>query len=120
MSEDFNLYVMRRLFNPKHAGSGEEGKSRRVTLKTTLTPQVQVALRKSVPTGKGQYGSPTVELALRFLLSLVGRMDLSRTCEALALAVIDRDQLVRNLRFTADFIETYKVSEEWEDTEKAS
>lgn len=118
MSEDFNLYVLRRLFNPKHSGSGEEGKSRRVTLKTTLTPQVQVALRKSVPTGKEQYGSPTVELALRFLLSLVGRMDRDGANEALSLAVQDRKQLVDNLRASADFIEKYSVSEEWEEPHK--
>lgn len=108
-SDDFVLYAFRRLYNPSNQGRGVEGETHRKTLKVSLTFQTQAALRQSVPTGPGQYASPFVELSIRILLSLVGRLSLDKISEELALSVTDRQQAVKNLRELADLVENYRM-----------
>ena len=112
MPNKFNLNIMRRLFNPQLSGKGKVGDSPgRIPFKTTLSPFAQDALRGSVPTGKGKYASATMELALRFLLSLVGEIELESTCESVALAVRSRKGVARNLRRAANYLENYTDDE---------
>ena len=105
MSDKFNFHVMRSLFNPQRSIQRPMGERRRIPFKTSLSEVAQTALRSTVPTGKGKSGSATIELALRFLLALVGSLDLGEESEAMALAIVDHKQLVRNLRRAADYIE---------------
>jgi hypothetical protein len=105
MISKFNLHIIRRLFNPRQSGG-------RIPFKITLTSVAQTALRETVPTGKGKYASATIDLALRFLLALVGKLDLEQTSEAIARAIVDQDQLVKNLRSVAEYIENYTEPEE--------
>ena len=105
MSDKFNFHVMRSLFNPQRSIQRPMGERRRIPFKTSLSEVAQTALRSTIPTGKGKSGSATIELALRFLLALVGSLDLGEESEAMALAIVDHKQLVRNLRRAADYIE---------------
>ncbi len=107
MSDKFNFHIMCRLFNPQRSIQRPKGEQRRIPFKTSLSEVAQSALRSTVPTGKGKFASATIELALRFLLALVGSLDLGEEAEAMALAVVDREQLVENLRQAADYIEEY-------------
>ena len=108
MPNKFNLNIMRRLFNPQLSGKGKVGDSPgRIPFKTTLSPFAQDALRSAVPTGKGKYASATMELALRFLLALVGEIELEPTCESIALAVRTRKEVAESLRRAANYIENY-------------
>lgn len=111
MSDKFNFHIMRSLFNPQRSIQRPMGEQRRIPFKTSLSEAAQAALRSTVPTGKGKSGSATIELALRFLLALVGSLDLDEESEAMALAVVDREQLVENLRQAADCIEEYPEPE---------
>ena len=111
MSDKFNFHIMRSLFNPQRSIQRPMGKKRRIPFKTSLSEVAQTALRSTVPTGKGKSGSATIELALRFLLALVGSLDLGEESEAMVLAIVDREQLVENLRQAADLIEEYPEPE---------
>ncbi len=107
MSDKFNFHIMRSLFNPQRSIQRPMGKKRRIPFKTSLSEVAQDALRSTVPTGKGKSGSATIELALRFLLALVGSLDLEEESEAMALAVTERKQLTERLRMAADYIDEY-------------
>ncbi len=104
--EELNAFVLRRLNNPDNKGRVEPGQiSRERFGMLTITAPTMMGLRDVVKVGKGGYGSPTTELSLRMLLTVLGRMRCDTIGEELALAVRDRQATVRNLRCLADYIE---------------
>ena len=103
-SDQFDLFVLRRLNNPGHSGRGKRGKEQRIHMEITLRPRTILALRKTVPIGRGLYGSSTIELATRLLLSLVGEVDPDDIGTQLAYAVRDRERMVEKLERITDVI----------------
>ncbi len=107
----FNLHTLRRLYNPENQGRGTEGKKSRYDMHPTITHLTYLLLTRAVPTGKGCYGSPVVELALRLMLVVTGRsLPIEKIAEELSLAVLDRASLVRNLQALAYEIQKYSTS----------
>lgn len=104
----FQEFVLRRLYNPAHAGRGDQGTVRRKEFKITLTPKTYLALEGAVRVGPGLYGSAAMELCARVALAIMDRIDLAVVAEELALAVDDRSGVINNLRLLADAIEQYK------------
>lgn len=95
----FNKFVLRRLYHVDHEGRGEQGVIRRHPFKVTIRPTTFLALRNAIDVGKGQYGSPVVELALRVILTLVGEYsheERTKVCEELV-ASVDRPQEVAQM-----------------------
>lgn len=107
-SKFYNLFVLRRLYNKGNAGRGIEGEVRRVSLHTTVTPLSFNLLESIVPTGKGKYSAPVVELGIRIQLALLGVLSMDTLSEELVMAVSDRDTLVANLRKLAIAVSTYQ------------
>jgi len=104
-SSYYNLFVLRRLYNADNAGRGEQGKSRRVSMHTTITPLTFFLLKDVVPTGKGQFSAPVVEMGIRIQLALLGRISMDTVAEEMKLAFLDRASLARNLRALVDKLE---------------
>ncbi len=107
-SRHFNLYVLRRLNNKDEGGRGATGVVRRERLHTTITPLTMYALSLAVPMKKGGYGAPVVELGIRFLMAMVGLMDVNKVGEELALAVMDRPKLIHRLEELVVFLRAYE------------
>lgn len=96
-SHAFNLHALRRLYNKDQQGRGEQGVKNRYDMHPTITHLTFLALVKSVPVGRGQYGSPVIELSLRVMLCLIGVMPVDTVADELANAVNDRTAIVSNL-----------------------
>jgi hypothetical protein len=107
-SRHFNLYVLRRLNNKAEGGRGAAGVVHRERLHTTITPLTMYALGQAVPMKKGGYGAPVVELGIRFLMAMVGLIDVNKVGEELALAVTDRSRLIDRLEELVVFMRSYK------------
>jgi len=65
-SDYVNLGRLRMLY-PK----GSVGETNRKRIKITLTPETMLMMQHVVPVGKGLYGAPFIELATRFLFSII-------------------------------------------------
>ncbi len=107
-SRHFNLYVLRRLNNRDEGGRGAAGTIHRERLHTTITPLTMYALSQAVPMKKGGYGAPVVELGIRFLMAMIGLLDLKKVGEELALAVMDRQKLISRLEELVLFLRSYQ------------
>lgn len=107
-SDNFNLFVLRRLFNEDNRGKGVKGETRRIELHTSISPETIYALNHIVPTGRGRYSAPVVELALRMMASFFGVIDRNTVAEELSLAVKDRQAMVLTLKLLAAAIERYE------------
>jgi hypothetical protein len=70
----YNNNKLRLLYPP---GSTDEDTKRR-RLRITLTPETSEKLEALVYVGRGGYGSAIIELSLRFLLALSGKLDLEK------------------------------------------
>lgn len=106
-SQYFNVFTLRRLFNSGQEGRGTAGEFTRYDLHPTITRLTHLVLTQVVPVGKGKYGSPIVELALRTIFAMVGKMPINGISEEIAVAVLDRATVIKNLRAIADYIENY-------------
>jgi hypothetical protein len=71
-----------------------------------LTPATHDKLGETVQLGKGSYGAPTIELAIRVLLSLVGRVDTAKVAIELMDAVEDKENMLENLNDLVTHLET--------------
>ena len=107
-SQDFNLFTLRRLFNPGNAGRGAQGEIRRVDFHATLTPVTMYTLGQRVPRGQGRYTSPVVELSLRIVLALIGALNLDTVAEEIAVAFTQRSTIVMRLKMLAAKVEAYQ------------
>lgn len=96
-SQYFNLFALRRLYNEENAGRGKEGVKSRYDMHPTIRHQTFLALIQSVPVGRGQYGSSVVELSLRIMLALLGKVPIEAVAEELAVALKERSTVVTNL-----------------------
>jgi len=106
-SQFFNLYVLRRLFNLDNIGRGTQGERSRYEMHPTITWATYLALTRVVPVGRGQYGSPVLELALRLLLATgAGSLKIATVAEELNRAVIKRKDFISRLRQLADAMES--------------
>lgn len=116
----FNLHTLRRLYNPANSGRGTEGLKSRYDLHPTITHLTYLLLTRAVPVGKGSYGSPVIELAIRLMVTVVCRaMPIEKVAEELALSVLDRASLVQNLQALAQAVQLYSLKEDQTLTEKA-
>lgn len=105
-SQFFNLYVLRRLFNLDNVGRGTEGERSRYEMHPTITWKTYFALTRVVPVGRGQYGSPVLELAIRLLLATsVGSLKITTVAEELNRALLKRQDFIARLRELADVME---------------
>jgi len=104
-SREFNLHFLRRMYNEEGVGRGVAGKKNRYDLHPTIRHLTYWTLGKTVPVGRGGYGSPVIELAIRLLLVLVGRMKPTDVVDEILLSVNDRGSFVIRLRELADTIE---------------
>lgn len=105
-SQFFNLFVLRRLYNLENLGRGTAGERSRYEMHPTITWTTYWALTRVVPVGRGQYGSPVLELALRMLLATgVGSLKIATVAEELNRAVIKRKDFAARLRQLADAID---------------
>lgn len=108
-SKYYNLWVLRRLFNPGHVGRGLEGAAtigqNRYDMHPTVTRKTHLAYSQTVPVGKGKYGSPVVELALRLVLSCLGVISIDVVSQEFAKSIIDRHSFADNLRKLAGLID---------------
>jgi hypothetical protein len=109
-SRHFNLYVLRRLNNKDEEGRGAAGRIHRERLHTTITPLTMYALSTAVPMKKGGYGAPVVELGIRFLMAMIGLMDVKKVGEELALAILDQQKLVSHMEELVIFLRDYQKS----------
>lgn len=103
----FNEFALRRMYNPDHAGRGDQGTVRRKEFKITLTPKSYLALESAVRIGPGLFGSAAMELCARVVLASMGRIELENVAEEFALAVDDREGVSDNLMKLADLIRNY-------------
>lgn len=105
-SQFFNLYVLRRLFNLENIGRGTVGERTRFEMHPTITWATYYALTRVVPVGRGQYGSPVLELALRALLALgTGSIKIATVAEELNHSLLKRKDFIARLRQLADAME---------------
>lgn len=105
-SQFFNLYVLRRLFNAENVGRGTEGEKSRYEMHPTITWATYWALTRVVPVGRGQYGSPVLELAIRLLLACsAGSIKIKTVAEELNRSVLKRKDFIARLRELADAME---------------
>jgi hypothetical protein len=105
-SQFYNLYVLRRLFNLENIGRGTQGERTRYEMHPTVTWATYYALTRAVPVGRGQYGSPVLELALRLLLACsTGSIKIVTVAEELNRAVLKRKDFIARLRQLADAME---------------
>lgn len=111
-SQFFNLHTLRRLYNPENQGRGTEGKSTRFDIHPTITRITFLMLTKVVPVGKGRYGSPVMELALRVLLAVATRsIPIQKVAEELCLSVLDRSTLVLSLKELTIEVQRYALQD---------
>lgn len=109
-SKWFNLFNLRRLYNPNHIGRGTEGLKSRYALHPTLTYPTYLLLTRTVPVGRGSYGSPVVEIAIRLLMATVCRsISIETIAGELSQAVKDRATLARNLRDLSDAVLMHRM-----------
>jgi hypothetical protein len=103
----FNLYVLRRLFNSENIGRGTVGERSRFEMHPTITWATYWALTRVVPVGRGQYGSPVLELALRLLLATgIGSIKIATVAEELNRSLLKRKDFIARLRQLADAMES--------------
>jgi hypothetical protein len=95
--EYFNRRALRRLYNSGGSGRGVTGTKNRYKMSLMLTPATHDKLGETVQLGKGSYGAPTIELAIRVLLALVGQVELQEVADELNASVIDTDKVMSNL-----------------------
>jgi len=111
-SQFFNLFILRRLFNLENIGRGTVGERSRFEMHPTITWATYYALTRAVPTGRGQYGSPVLELGLRLLLALsTGSIKLPTIAEELNKATLKRRDVITRLRKLADLMEAGETAE---------
>lgn len=103
--EYFNRRALRRLYNAGGSGRGAAGTKNRYKMSLMLTPATHDKLGETVQLGKGSYGAPTIELAIRVLLALVGQVSIHAVANELESAVINKDSLPQTLRTIADLIQ---------------
>lgn len=105
-----NKNALRRLYNIGNKGSGTAGKKTRYDFHATVTYPTYIALTQTVPVGQGGYGSSVIELSIRILLTLIGRLDPTVVSEELTLATLSgRSTVTQNLRKMADLIDNYSL-----------
>lgn len=105
-SQFFNLFTLRRLYNKDNVGRLEPGSKSRYELHPTLTWITYYMLTRAVPVGRGQYGSPVIELAIRVLLCVVGRsIGFPTIAEEIKFAIKDSKTVASNLRELANYID---------------
>lgn len=105
-SQFYNLHVLRRLFNLENVGRGTAGDRSRYEMHPTITWATYFALTRVVPVGRGQYGSPVLELALRLLLATsTGTIKIATVGEELNRALLKRKDFIARLRELADAME---------------
>lgn len=105
-SQFFNLYVLRRLFNLENIGRGTVGERTRYEMHPTITWATYYALTRVVPVGRGQYGSPVLELATRLLLAAgTGSIKIATVAEELNRSLLKRKDFIDRLRQLADAME---------------
>lgn len=110
-SQWFNLFVLRRLYNAENVGRGTEGMKSRYDMHPTVTHLTYLFLTRAVPVGRGQYGSPVVELAIRILMVIVcGSIGVDKVAEEIVLATKDRVAVARNLQLLSEAVLRYKHS----------
>lgn len=114
MSSQFNLYVLRRLFNKDNKGKGVKGQSHRTYIHTTITAIAYQGLAKVVPLGPGGYAAPVLDISLRLMLYLIGALSQESIVEMLSLAINDRSALASRLRSLADQVDQFSGSSETE------
>lgn len=106
-SDFFNLFVLRRLYNPGNIGRGLAGEHHRGDLHTTITKTTKLAMSRVVPTGQGRYSAPVIELGMRVVLYLVGALPEAKVAEEVALALRDRKTAAARLFKLARAVEAY-------------
>jgi len=64
-------------------------------------------MSRVVPTGKGKYSAPVVEMGIRIQLALLGRISMETLAEEMALAFLDRDKVSKRMAIIANLIANY-------------
>lgn len=107
-NSSFNLWGLKRLYKVNNKGNGIPGEKRRVHFHTSITPLTYQVLGDSIQLGKGSYASPLVELSIRIVLAMVGRIPILTVAQECAYGFLDRVTLVQRLRELAAAIEAFK------------
>ena len=103
--EYFNRRALRRLYNLGGSGRGAAGTKNRYKMSLMLTPETHDKLGETVTLGKGSYGAPTIELAIRVLLCAVDQVSIQETANELFMAVVDKSKMIANLKELLSLVE---------------
>ena len=106
--EYFNRRALRRLYKSGSPSQGATGAKNIYKMSLNLSMETYEKLSETVKMGKGSYGAPTIELAVRVLLSLVGQVGVDEVGAELALAGTHNHYIVTMLRRLADAVELNK------------
>jgi hypothetical protein len=96
---ELNVENLRKLYR-----SGKGGVTNRRVVKLTLSLPTFEALIQIVPFGKGLYGSPFIELAIRMLIALIGddKDNLLKVCQELQ-SICDTKDFSKNIKLLSGY-----------------
>jgi hypothetical protein len=102
-NEFVDIHALRKLYNFDAIGQSK------TKMLISITPNTKDMLDTIVPIGKGSYGSPFIELAIRLLVSLIFESDQPSIIGSEILDAIDSPYIPGNLRSLANYIESRSV-----------